>query len=193
MRKALFIGFCILIVCCLAVCVIGLLTANRETSVPAAPAASTPLPTPVVMPTATPLPTETPVPALPTDTPTQVVAPTDTATLVVAPTTTPAPAITPAAPLALALLSVSSPVVPNSDASVVIQTEPGAVCSIAVFYSSGPSQAQGLGQKTAGPDGRCQWVWTVGPNTSEGAYRITLRVELAGRRNQLDTQFTVLR
>jgi cytoskeletal protein RodZ len=191
MRKALFIGFCVLIVCCVGFFVIGLLTANREAS---APAANTPLPTAVVMPTSTPLPTAMPVEPtntpLPTDTPAPV-EPTDTPTLVAQPTGTPAPANTSAPPLALTVMSVTSPVAPNSDASVVIQTEPGAVCNIGVFYRSGPSEAEGLEQKIAGPDGRCQWVWTVGPNTSAGTYQIELRVDLDGRRNRLNTQFTV--
>jgi len=199
MKKALFIGFCVLIVCCIGFFVIGLLTANRET---AAPEANTPLPTAVVMPTArreladtaTPLPTAMPVEPtntpLPTDTPAPV-EPTDTPTLVAQPTDTPAPANTSAPPLALTVMSVTSPVSPNSDASVTIQTEPGAECRIAVFYRSGPSEAEGLGQKVAGPEGRCQWVWTVGPNTSAGTYSIELRVNLDGRQNRLDTQFTV--
>src|SRR3989442_5283811 len=54
-----------------------------------------------------------------------------------------------AADLRVSVVSLSSPAAPSSDATLEIQTTPGASCSITVLYKSGPSRAKGLGPKMA--------------------------------------------
>lgn len=64
----------------------------------------------------------------------------------------------------------------GSEASVTIQTKPGATGSIVVEYSSGPSKASGLGNHTAGTDGRITWSWKIGTRTTVGDWPVTITV-----------------
>lgn len=54
-----------------------------------------------------------------------------------------------AADLPVAVIALSSPVAPSSDAKLEMQTTPGASCAITVRYKSGPSRAKGLVSKVA--------------------------------------------
>ncbi len=45
-----------------------------------------------------------------------------------------------AADLPISVASLSSPVAPFTDATIQIQTSPGAACTITVLYKSGPSR-----------------------------------------------------
>jgi len=65
-----------------------------------------------------------------------------------APTPQPAPAPKPQA--TVTIISVSSPAARNSEATLVAKVAQGANASIEVDYKSGPSQAQGLEDKTMG-------------------------------------------
>ncbi|GGE31278.1 hypothetical protein GCM10011391_07440 [Pullulanibacillus camelliae] len=61
-------------------------------------------------------------------------------------------------------------------ASVTVKTSPGTSGTIAVYYNSGPSTAQGLTNKTAGSDGTITWTWKVGTRTSPGRYKVEIHV-----------------
>jgi hypothetical protein len=70
------------------------------------------------------------------------------------------------------VLSVT-PVVPkNEQARLVAKVTPSsATCNLVVYLRSGPSEARGLGPKRA-VNGRVEWTWTVGRNTTGGTWPI---------------------
>ena len=96
------------------------------------------------------------------------------------PTSAPLPT-QPPAPTTVAVttefVSVTSPVSHGSTATVMVQTAPGAQCSITVIYKSGPSEAQGLGSKQADSSGRVSWTWKVGTRTTPGEWPIIVTCE----------------
>jgi hypothetical protein len=107
---------------------------------------------------------------------------------------TPAPTAVPTptpVPLDVDKGSVSSPVARGDKATATIRTASGADCKIVVEYDSGPSQAAGLGEKTADADGAVSWTWTVGQTTKEGKYPITVTCFKAERQGTLETTFEV--
>jgi competence protein ComEC len=126
-------------------------------------------------PLCTPTSTQTPTP--PTTTP---------------PTTTP-PTTTPPTTLELTLeiISVTSPVGPGYNATLVAKATPGAECNIDVYYKSGPSTAAGLYPKTADAEGNVSWTWKVGTRTTPGSWRIVVTASLAGKTVSQTTYFTV--
>lgn len=93
--------------------------------------------------------------------------------------------------LPISLVSLSSPVVASRDASIQVQTSPGAKCSITVQYKSGPSRAKGLYPQTADGRGRVAWRWRVGSNTTPGRWPIVVRCEQGGNGGELRTSFEV--
>ena len=95
------------------------------------------------------------------------------------------------AELPVALVSLSSPVAPFTDATIQIQTSTGANCSIIVLYKSGPSKAKGLYPQTADARGRVAWRWRVGSNTTPGRWPIIVRCEKGGDSGELRTSFEV--
>ena len=156
--------------------VLPTLTAT-QTRTPTATATATPLPTHTLPPTETPPPTATAsATALPSAT--------ATATETALPTATRTPTLAPAAAptLRIDLVSLSSPAPRNSDATLVIQVEPGTRCTPGVRYPSGFSQAEGLQAKTAGEDGRLEWTWQVGPSTSQGTHQVSVNCGPGGFR-----------
>jgi len=96
-----------------------------------------------------------------------------------------------AADLRVAVVSLSSPVAPSGDATLEVQTTPGAACRIAVHYKSGPSRARGLVPKTADGKGRVAWLWRVGSNTTPGQWPIEVTCEKGAARGSLRTTFEV--
>lgn len=96
-----------------------------------------------------------------------------------------------AADLPVSVVSLSSPVAPFSDATMEIQTTPGATCSITVRYKSGPSRAKGLVPKTADAKGRVVWQWRVGSNTTPGRWPIDVTCEKGEVRGEVRTSFEV--
>lgn len=147
---------------------------DRDEATPTATAASAatgtaaPSRTPQARATATALATDTPAP-------TETWAPTATAVLPATATPVPPAPVVPDPSLVIAtteFISVSSPVAHGNVATVVVRTSPGAYCSIAVTYRSGPSTAQGLDPKTAGLDGIISWSWIVGTRTTPGDWPI---------------------
>jgi hypothetical protein len=133
----------------------------------AAAAAETPTPTPTATPTPQPSATATPKP-------------------------TPKPTAKPA-PLAVTISSLPASVAPNSDATLVAVTSPGAMCRISVKYHSGTiSTAKGLKPRpTAGPSGTVSWTWTIGPSTKAGTSTATVTCTLGSRSGSKSRTFTV--
>jgi hypothetical protein len=90
-------------------------------------------------------------------------------------TSSPTPAAAPtAAGATTQIISVTSPVARNANATVRVQTVASASCTIVVQYASGPSKARGLEPKTADGAGAVAWTWVVGPNTTRGTWPITV-------------------
>lgn len=130
-----------------------------------------------VLDSATPEPTTTPVPTA---------EPTPTASAPATPEPTPAATRAPAATakpvtFGLAFTSLTSPVSPNQYATAVVETLPGAACSIVVEYKSGPSSAAGLGPTTADSTGGASWTWKVGGRTSAGSWPVTVTCSKGGQ------------
>ena len=96
-----------------------------------------------------------------------------------------------AADLLITLISVTSPAAPFSDATLTINTTPGANCSIIVHYKSGPSRAKGLIPKVTSSSGRVSWTWRVGSNTTPGRWPIVVTCEKDMDRGALRTSFEV--
>lgn len=96
-----------------------------------------------------------------------------------------------AADLPVSLVSLSSPIAPFADATLQIQTTPGANCRITVLYKSGPSRAKGLFPQSADAQGRIAWTWRVGSNTTPGRWPIVVTCEKSGDEGELRTSFEV--
>jgi hypothetical protein len=112
------------------------------------------------------------------------------ATLGPTPTPTAVPTPTPV-PLEVAKGSVTSPVARGDKATLTVRTAASADCKIVVEYQSGPSQAAGLGEKTADANGDVSWTWTVGQTTVTGRWPITVTCFKAERQGTLETSFEV--
>jgi competence protein ComEC len=95
--------------------------------------------------------------------------------------------ITPSVFGGLEIVSVTSPVSKGSTASLTAKTSPNASCSITVYYKSGPSEASGLGPKTADASGMVSWTWKVGASTTAGTWRIVVNCNGVTK----ETTFTV--
>jgi len=96
-----------------------------------------------------------------------------------------------AASLQVSLVSLSSPVARSGDATIQIQTNPGATCSITVHYKSDPSRAKGLVPQTADGKGRVTWRWRVGSNTTPGRWPIDVACRKGSDEGDLRTSFEV--
>jgi hypothetical protein len=83
------------------------------------------------------------------------------------------------------LVSVASPVSPGSDATLTVNVSKPSTCSIAVYYKSGRSAAQGLYPKRGT---RVSWTWVVGTRTTAGRWPIVVSCGAAGT---LRTSFVV--
>ncbi|MEO5499004.1 MAG: hypothetical protein ABIR46_00725 [Candidatus Saccharimonadales bacterium] len=80
----------------------------------------------------------------------------------------------PTAKVGASVQMLTSPVVPGSNASVMIRTNPGATCVITVEYDKVPSKDSGLTQKTADEFGMVEWAWTVEDTTPLGKWPVTM-------------------
>ncbi|MGD0355553.1 MAG: hypothetical protein ABSB31_08945 [Dehalococcoidia bacterium] len=99
--------------------------------------------------------------------------------------------VSPANQIDLQIVSVTSPVLADSNATVVIQTVPSAECSITVNYKSGPSKANGLNSKTADSTGKVTWTWKVGSKTTPGTWQIQIKATCNGKTAIQTAYFTV--
>ncbi len=126
-------------------------------------------PAPTATPTDTPVPSDTPVP-------------TDTSVS----TDTPAPP-----PIRLVITSLTTPIHRGATAMLVARTAAHATCSIDVEYASGPSSAQGLGDKTANGSGVVTWSWKVGSRTTFGAWPVTVTCNVGDNYNSVEKDLVV--
>jgi hypothetical protein len=85
------------------------------------------------------------------------------------------------------LVRVTSPISAGSYAKLTVAVSPSRRCSIAVYYKSGRSQAQGLYPKRP-IGGRITWTWKVGTRTTPGRWPIVVSCGSAGT---LRTSFVV--
>lgn len=96
-----------------------------------------------------------------------------------------------AAGLSIKVVSLTSPIAPGQRATLTIQTTPGAACTIAVYYKSGRSQAQGLDPKNAAVDGTVSWSWKVGSSTTPGTWKIVVTATINGQTISKEIPFVV--
>lgn len=70
--------------------------------------------------------------------------------------------------------SFTNPVNAGEIVTLRIKATPNTTYSISVYYSSGPSKAEGLDSKTSDGEGYVQWTWKVGSRTKAGSYNIAI-------------------
>lgn len=92
-----------------------------------------------------------------------------------APTDTQAPAATQEPTQApITLVSLTSPISPGQDATLVVQVT-AADCFLTYFAPSGTeSGAKGLGATSPDGNGQCRWTWRIGPSTGSGTGRLVV-------------------
>lgn len=93
--------------------------------------------------------------------------------------------------LKVQLLRITSPVKAGSDATVAVQTDPGARCKITVTYKSGASSCAALKPQKSDPKGQVVWIWKVAKNTAAGEWPVEIDCSLKGRKNTLKTTLKV--
>ena len=93
--------------------------------------------------------------------------------------------------LSLQIVSVTSPVRPGASATLRAKTVPQAQCTIAVYYKTGKSTAQGLYPKQADSNGNVSWTWKVGTRTTPGSWRVVVTASFEGKSISKQTYFTV--
>jgi len=89
------------------------------------------------------------------------------------------------------VVSVTSPVSPGADVTLIAKTIPGAQCTITVNYKSGPSTASGLETKMADSSGNVSWTWAVGKSTTAGIWPIVITATSQGNTVMVNTSFMV--
>ena len=76
--------------------------------------------------------------------------------------------------LHLKILSFTEQVVPGKHAHLKLQGEPYHTYRLDVKYTSGYSEANGVGIKSANSKGIVEWRWKVGTNTYPGDFKLTI-------------------
>lgn len=89
-------------------------------------------------------------------------------------------------------LSVTTPIGQGYTATLEAKTEPGAYCTITVYYKSGPSGASGLDDKYADSLGNVSWSWKVGTRTTPGDWQIVVTASLGERIAEESIYFKVI-
>ncbi|MDD5701612.1 MAG: hypothetical protein PHU23_06120 [Dehalococcoidales bacterium] len=89
--------------------------------------------------------------------------------------------------LPLRIVSLTSPVSPGLNATLVVETLPGAECSAIVDY--GPSGNGVLHPRMADGTGRVSWTWTVG--RFSGTWHISITAKYGGKSKMIMAPFTV--
>lgn len=83
-------------------------------------------------------------------------------------------ALDPTAPVGVAAQSITSPLLPGSNALIVVKTRPEALCNIVVEYNKIKSTDTGLSEKQADDRGMVQWSWAVEESVSVGKWPVTV-------------------
>lgn len=78
----------------------------------------------------------------------------------------------PDAVVGVSVQSLTTPVTPGANASIMIRTNPEAKCTIAVIYNNVPSKDSGLVEKIADEYGMVNWTWTVPASTPVGKWPV---------------------
>ncbi len=78
------------------------------------------------------------------------------------------------AKVGVSIQSLTSPVAPGDNASIIIRTNPEATCVIEVKYGETKSLDTGLVKKTADEFGIVNWAWTVETGTQTGKWPVTV-------------------
>lgn len=75
------------------------------------------------------------------------------------------------------ILSKPEPAYAGHRALVAALIKPGTTAKLTVYYKSGVSQAKYLGEATADENGRVEWNWLVGGNTTPGTWTFIIETE----------------
>lgn len=75
-------------------------------------------------------------------------------------------------PVGASVQSLTSPVVPGTNASIIIKTNMNATCSISVIYDKTASKDSGLVDKSSGEYGSVSWSWTVDSTAPLGKWPV---------------------
>lgn len=89
------------------------------------------------------------------------------------------PLFTPSKPAANARVGASvqtltSPVVPGSNASISVKTNAGSKCTVSVIYDKAASTDSGLAPKAADEYGTVTWTWTVDKTAALGTWPVNV-------------------
>ena len=91
------------------------------------------------------------------------------------------PKIPDTASIGVSVQSITSPVTPGSNASIMVKTNPEANCTVSVLYDKTPSKDSGLVQKKADEYGIVEWTWTVENSVPPGNWPV--EVTCANKKN----------
>lgn len=91
------------------------------------------------------------------------------------------PKISDTASLGAVVQSITSPVIPGSNASIMVRTNPEAKCMISVIYDKTPVKDSGLVEKVADEYGLVEWTWTVDSTAPLGKWPV--EVNCANKKN----------
>jgi hypothetical protein len=91
------------------------------------------------------------------------------------------PKIPDTASIGVSVQSITSPVTPGSNASIMVKTNPEANCDVSVVYDKAPAKDSGLVQKKADEYGIVEWTWTVDSNAPLGSWPV--EVTCANKKN----------
>ncbi|WMT39938.1 pilus assembly protein [Paenibacillus sp. D2_2] len=75
------------------------------------------------------------------------------------------------------ILSKPEPAYAGHRALVAALIKPGTTAKLTVYYKSGVSQAKYLGDATANEEGKVEWNWLVGGNTTPGTWTFIIETE----------------
>jgi hypothetical protein len=141
------------------------------------PALQTAATTAAATPTLLAAPSRTMAPAY-TATETPVALPSETAPAVSDTATEPPPVentATAPAPAGITLLSLTTPISPGQNATLVVQVGAGATCFLSYVTPAGTdSTAKGLGNTVADGNGHCAWTWKIGSSTRSGTGQLSV-------------------
>lgn len=77
-------------------------------------------------------------------------------------------------PVGVSIQSMTTPITPGSNVTVIIKTRPLATCTITAVYNKVASRDSGLVAKTADDFGMVSWTWTVEESVPVGKWPVTV-------------------
>lgn len=91
------------------------------------------------------------------------------------------PKIPDTASIGVSVQNITSPVMPGSNASITVKSNPDANCTVLVTYDKTPAKDSGLVAKKADEYGIVEWTWTVPAGTPYGDWPV--EVTCANKKN----------